>query len=169
MNTSVLILLIFISIAISFSYGFFAGVFEYFPYSELNNIKQNVLDENVYDSAENNIIPNFNLLIDIKNTSDIQNKKNSLIQFIWKNEFPSMQPTQIDYTITDENYQDLKNLKNIEQLRIEMKHGVNSIVYHFIPEKSNNKLILYHQGHGGDFLLGKNTIQYFLENRRKFS
>ena len=164
MKTFVLILLIFISITISFSYGFFAGVFEYFPYSELNNIKQNVLDENIYDSAENNIIPNFNLLIDIKNTNDIQNKKNSLIQFIWKSEFPSIQPTQIDRIITDDNYQDLKNLKNIERLSIEMKHDVNSIVYHFIPEKSNNKLIIYHQGHGGDFLIGKNTIQFFLEN-----
>ena len=44
-----------------------------------------------------------------------------------------------------------------------MKYGINSISYLFIPEKSNGKLILYHQGHGGDFILGKRTIQFFLD------
>ena len=45
-----------------------------------------------------------------------------------------------------------------------MEHGINSIAYLFIPYESNNKLIIYHQGHDGDFLLGKNTIQFFLKN-----
>ena len=44
-----------------------------------------------------------------------------------------------------------------------MEYGINSISYLFIPEQSNEKLILYHQGHGGDFLLGKDTIQFFLD------
>jgi hypothetical protein len=44
-----------------------------------------------------------------------------------------------------------------------MEYGINSVSYLFIPEQSNEKLILYHQGHGGDFILGKNTIQFFLD------
>ena len=44
-----------------------------------------------------------------------------------------------------------------------MEYGINSISYLFIPEQSNEKLILYHQGHEGDFLLGKDTIQFFLD------
>ena len=43
-----------------------------------------------------------------------------------------------------------------------MDYSVNSIAYHFHPINSNNKLIIYHQGHRGDFILGKNTIQFFL-------
>ena len=50
----------------------------------------------------------------------------------------------------------------VDQLNIEMEYGVNSISYLFIPESSNNKLIIYHQGHGGDFYKGKETIQFFL-------
>ena len=44
-----------------------------------------------------------------------------------------------------------------------MEYGVNSLAYLFIPESSNNELIIYHQGHGGNFFKGKDTIQYFLE------
>ena len=44
-----------------------------------------------------------------------------------------------------------------------MEYGINSISYLFIPEQSNEKLILYHQGHGGDFILGKKTIEFFLD------
>ena len=44
-----------------------------------------------------------------------------------------------------------------------MEYGINSVSYLFLPEQSNEKLILYHQGHGGDFLLGKDTIQFFLD------
>ena len=45
-----------------------------------------------------------------------------------------------------------------------MEHEVNSIPYLFIPEYSNDKLIIYHQGHAGDFYKGKETIQFFLEH-----
>ena len=44
-----------------------------------------------------------------------------------------------------------------------MEYGINSISYLFIPKQPNEKLILYHQGHGGDFLLGYDTIQFFLD------
>ena len=53
---------------------------------------------------------------------------------------------------------------SLEKLSIEMKHGVNSIVYIFHAEKSNNELIIYHQGHSGGFINGKSTINYFLNN-----
>ena len=29
--------------------------------------------------------------------------------------------------------------------------------------KALEKLILYHQGHGGDFILGEDTIQFYLQ------
>ena len=45
-----------------------------------------------------------------------------------------------------------------------MEHGVNSIAYFFTPHESNNKLIIYHHGHAGDFVLERNTITFFLNN-----
>ena len=65
--------------------------------------------------------------------------------------------------INDEINKALVGVDVIDQLNIEMEYGVNSISYLFIPESSNNKLIIYHQGHGGDFFKGEKTIQYFLE------
>ena len=45
-----------------------------------------------------------------------------------------------------------------------MEHGINSIAYFFTPYESNNKLIIYHHGHAGDFSLEKNTLASFLNN-----
>ena len=44
-----------------------------------------------------------------------------------------------------------------------MEYDVNSISYLFVPESNNNRLIIYHQGHAGDFYKGKDTIQFFLD------
>jgi hypothetical protein len=44
-----------------------------------------------------------------------------------------------------------------------MDYNVNSIAYHFRPKEKNNKLVIYHQGHRGDFFLGIDTIQGLLK------
>ena len=77
---------------------------------------------------------------------------------------PTKLPISITENFVDDNFSDLENLKQLDKITIEMEHGVNSIAYFFIPHEQNNKLIIYHQGHDGDFLLGKNTIQFFLKN-----
>jgi len=107
-------------------------------------------------------------LIKIDNKSDIDEKKNFLMEFFWdvgtlhsiisKSSLP-----QVESDISDSRYDDFQNLKRIDRLTVRMEHGINSISYLFIPEQSNGKLILYHQGHSGDFILGKNTIQFFLD------
>ena len=43
-----------------------------------------------------------------------------------------------------------------------MEYGINSIAYLFLPENSNGKIIIYHQGHDGDFIIGKENINFFL-------
>ncbi len=43
-----------------------------------------------------------------------------------------------------------------------MEYDVNSTSYLFLPENPNDELIIYHQGHDGGFINGKNTIQFFL-------
>lgn len=72
-----------------------------------------------------------------------------------------MVPNSID-TVNDKNFIELHNLKKLEQFNIIQKHNINSTGYKFHLTKSNNRLVLYHQGHSGDFLIGKKTIAYFL-------
>ena len=45
-----------------------------------------------------------------------------------------------------------------------MEFGAQSIGYLFHPRSSNSRLIIYHQGHGGDFILGVDTIKFFLRH-----
>jgi len=149
-----------------FIYGVFVGTYKIFPYDELNSVKSITLNEKTIPDQQNTIYENnVNELIQIKDNNDISKLRNNLTNFIWKNNgFPdSKLPASVNLDISNSLYDDFSNLKRIDQLNIEMEYGVNSISYLFIPESSNDKLIIYHQGHGGDFYKGKDTIQYFLE------
>ena len=159
------IILLLSAFVIIFFIGLFVGVYKYFPYSELNNIKNQLelktseIDDNSLDNL------NLNNLITIQNTTELKEKRNQLIEFIWKtNSLPKQLPNIIDNDISDERFNAVSNLKQIDRLNIEMKHGLSSVVYVFLPENSNGSVILYHQGHSGGFINGKSTIQKFLDN-----
>jgi uncharacterized alpha/beta hydrolase family protein len=165
MKKNILILIIILIISV-FIYGVFVGTYKIFPYDALDSIKSIILNEKIKSNPQNMVYENnVSELIHIKNKNDIFKLKNDLINFIWKNNgFPdSKLPDSVDMNISNSLYDDFLNLERIDQFNIEMEYGVNSISYLFTPESSNNKLIIYHQGHGGDFYKGKETIQFFLE------
>ena len=165
MKKNILILIIILIISV-FIYGVFVGTYKIFPYDELNSVKSITLNEKTIPDQQNTIYENnVSELIQIKDNDDISKLKNNLIDFIWKNNgFPNSKlPASVNQDISNSLYDDFSNLKRIDQLNIEMEYDVNSISYLFIPESSNDKLIIYHQGHGGDFYKGKATIQHFLE------
>jgi len=165
MKKNILILIIILIIFI-FIYGVFVGTHKIFPYDALDSIKYIILNEKI-NSDQQNVVYENNVreLIHIKNTDDIFKLKNKLIDFIWKNNgFPNSKlPDSINLNISNPLYEDFLNLKRIDQLDIEMEYGINSVSYLFIPESSNNQLVIYHQGHDGDFSKGKETIQFLLE------
>jgi hypothetical protein len=165
MKKNILILIIILIISV-FIYGVFVGTYKIFPYDALDSIKSITLNEKIKANQENMVYENnVGELINIKNSDDVFKLKNNLIDFIWKdNGFPdSKLPNSVNLDISNSLYDDFLNLERIDQINIEMEYGINSISYLFIPESSNNKLIIYHQGHGGDFYKGKKTIQFFLE------
>ena len=154
-------------IIVAFSYGIVVGLYEYFPYEELNQVKKTIFDEG--DDVPNNTstrLEKFDVssIIGIETREDLTYKKDSLIKYIWKDQMPTELPTSIEENFIDDNFSDLKNLKQLDKITIEMEYGVNSIAYFFIPHESNNKLIIYHHGHAGDFMLEKNTLAFFLNN-----
>jgi len=165
MKKNILILIVILLISV-FIYGVFVGTYKIFPYDALDSIKSITLNEKIKSDQQSMVYENnVSELIHIKNKNDIFKLKNDLINFIWKNNgFPdSKLPNTVNVDISNSLYDDFVNLERIDQLNIEMEYGINSISYLFIPESSNNKLIIYHQGHGGDFSKGKDTIQFFLE------
>ena len=154
-----------------FFYGLSVGVYNIFPYEFLDSSKDILSGQK---TIENNQFVNqadIDSLIKIDNKSDIDQKRNFLTEFFWNVESTTFKRIpagyipvpEVESDISDSRYNNFQNLLRIDRLTVEMEYGINSVSYLFIPEQSNEKLILYHQGHGGDFILGKDTIQFFLD------
>lgn len=104
-------------------------------------------------------------LISIKQPRDVSKRRNELIKFLWGSpELPLSLPTTVEKHFRDSRYDGVGSLRNIDRLVMTMDYGLKSYAYHFIPQQPNNRLILYHQGHRGDFILGKKQIGQFIEN-----
>jgi len=147
-----------------FFYGIAVGHYEIFPFDLIQNSKSLVL--NNFEKEQNDILiyeENIDSLILINSENDVIKKTEALSNFIWNDQVPYSSTILVDENIIDERYQNLSNLKSIYKLDISMEYDVHSIAYLFLPENSNDKLIIYHQGHGGDFILGKDTIDFFLD------
>jgi hypothetical protein len=164
---SVSILLIITLLTSIFLVGVYVGSYKIFPYYFLDDIKEIIIDEKILSDSSVYPVPNqdnLKSILSINDVTDIQEKRQKLIEFIWKSEKLSYEliPTNIQKNIVTEEFEKLNNLQQIDKLTIEMEFGVNSISYLFIPDSSNEKLVIYHQGHGGGFENGKKTIEVFL-------
>ncbi|HUT29650.1 MAG TPA: hypothetical protein VMX13_07655 [Sedimentisphaerales bacterium] len=108
-----------------------------------------------------------NSLINIGSAADIAARRQALIRYIWGGKgFPAQKlPAEVKQDIKDERYAELFNagLRQIDRITVNMDYGLESVIYHFIPKTPNNKLIIYHQGHRGDFIQGIDTIRAFIE------
>ncbi|NDF26996.1 MAG: hypothetical protein EB153_05485 [Nitrosopumilaceae archaeon] len=156
---------------LAFSYGLFVGAYKIFPFDVINHTKEVIFGDKA--KQEHTTINKFSYdtnvknLIRIHNEQDITNKRNELINYVWSGHgLPeSAMPQNVKENISDSRYHDLTNLQRIDKITYEMDYGVNSISYMFVPKESNNKVVVYHQGHDGDFYAGKDTIEYFLKNK----
>ena len=116
-------------------------------YSQITNSDDTKID-NLINLNENEIYE----LIDL-DSKNIQTTKTHLINYLWPNSNSpfTIFPSKVETNILDTKYSDLNNLKQIDKITITMDHNLISIAYLFLPIQSNNELIIYHQGHSGDF------------------
>lgn len=153
-----------ISSIVIFIFGIFIGMTstgdELKSFSpQLKNYVSN-LQEN-----DTKFVPSITNQITFKNQSEISERKSLLINFIWNSEtIPLKFPDLIETNYQDSRFNDIRNLKQIDKISIFMENGLNSYSYLFHPEQSNGKLIIYHQGHSGGFINGKNTIDKFVNS-----
>ena len=147
--------------------GFFYGILienrKFFPYWKLINIKEFIeqtlgaeTDEiAIYESEVESLIS--------VNRNNVDSLRKELIKIIFGYPYlPESQPDTI-YRITDKNYDDFENLDYIEQFEITQRYKIQSIGYIFHPKKPNNRLMLYHQGHRGYFIIGKKALKQFIK------
>lgn len=108
---------------------------------------------------------NVNALISIHDKDKATARRAELVSFIWgSNGLPKEQPASVEKAIHDERYAKLDNLQQIDRVTVNMEWGLTSTAYHFIPAQANGKLIIYHGGHDGDFIVAKDLIAFFLKN-----
>ena len=168
MRNLVLIPSLIVLMGIIFIFGLTVGVYKIFPYEIFDSSADLIKKETSVKNNQFITQTDLNSLVKIDKESSIDQKRNDLIEFFWN--VGSLERVQhdgqlpeVESDISDSRYSNFQNLKQIDKLTIEMEHGINSVSYLLLPEKSNEKLILYHHGHDGDFLLGNDTIQFFLE------
>jgi hypothetical protein len=110
-----------------------------------------------------------NSLIHIQDSDDILKVRSNIIKFLWKRDkLPVTMPTKINKDISPPSYFDAfkkSNLKQVDEIIIDMDLDFTSTVYHLQPIKSSNKLLVYHLGHSWDINAngGNKVIASFLE------
>ena len=138
--------------------------YEIFPYVNMLDLFRTLFISNSLQDDSQIFDVDPSSLITIHNKEDVIQKRNSLINYIWKGQyFPTQTlPTKIEREINESQFADLTNISHIDKITISMKYDVNSYSYLIVGKNDNQKLVIYHHGHAGDFMLGKNTIQNLL-------
>ncbi|MEN8229194.1 MAG: hypothetical protein ABFS38_13630 [Bacteroidota bacterium] len=158
MNKRSIILLLFV-----FAAGFSLSHFEIFPFS-----KKATSDEEIAPVNSEQTTPFYDytkieldeiISVSPENASAIRSKTTHII--FGTPQLPSGVPDSV-YSITDTLYNDISNLKSIEQYKVIQNYNIHSVGYIFHPREENHRLFIYHQGHNGDFLLGKHVIEFFV-------
>jgi hypothetical protein len=105
-------------------------------------------------------------LISIRSRSDVSRLRRALIHFIWgKQNIPKrILPSKITKDYSDQRYAELFDgtLSRIDHIVVKMEFDLKSHIYHFIPQHENGNLILFHQGHDGDFFRNIRIIRKLL-------
>lgn len=106
--------------------------------------------------------------IHIQTSADIYAVRNRIVDFIWRRSgMPGRLPDQVTKKVSAERYLNTSNFSNlgrIDSLVTVMDHNFNSTAYLLHPVTSNNRLLIFHQGHSQTLNEngGNETIKYFL-------
>ncbi|CAN5408368.1 hypothetical protein BH11BAC1_BH11BAC1_21500 [soil metagenome] len=142
-------------------YGILVGRYGYFPFSVLKNVQDSYQGEEKR-APHNFSKPDIQKLISV-NRGNIDSIRMVLTDLIFDTTvIPASLPDTV-YAITDVQYTELDNLESMDCFEVRMKYGINSKGYIFHPKQSNDRLLIYHEGHKGDFINGKNAIARFLK------
>jgi hypothetical protein len=94
---------------------------------------------------------------------DAGRQRRVLIEFLWGvPELPSALPLRVDREHVDDRFRQVPGLAAIDRLVVSMDYHLQSFVYHFRPQDPNNRVVVYHYGHGGGFEMDTRSIAAFL-------
>ena len=94
----------------------------------------------------------------INSKEDLSKQRKRLEEFIVNRKIYS---TKVIENWEDEYYSSMRNLDRIDKFIFANSEKINSNAYLFLPKKTTNKLLIFHQGHGGDFKISYKTLEFF--------
>lgn len=146
-----------------FVLGIFIGHKRYLHFDYQKIISSNeVPQESILNKLDSKGLINR---IRIHDQNDIQNFRKKLIKIVWDKEgFPYQKlPDTVIKNVRAQQYPGLQNVKQINKIIDTLEYGFVSNIYHFIPENGdNNKVMIYHHGHGGIVPEGLHTFDSLL-------
>ncbi len=152
-------------LALAMLYGIMVAKFKLPPYHLIQPLYRVLIAETNLEIPKEYFETDVTKLISIRDSQDIARLRDTLISFLWgQPKLPSFLPSAIVKGFKDNRYNDIPSLSRIDKLSIVMEFGLESHVYHFIPKTPNNKIVLFHRGHGGDFYKSKEQISEFLDS-----
>ena len=76
-------------------------------------------------------------------------KRRALVRYLWGDAgFPAQRMPSVVVTNEPSPVKQLTNLARVDEFRIDMAPGLQGLAYHFIPQRSNQELVVVHHGHG---------------------
>ncbi len=120
----------------------------------------------ILQESERRVLTDALIRLERISPRELAAKRQRLIEFIWKEAgFPSVKhPHAIAKDFSDSRFALLDDLASVQRIEVLMEFGVNSVIYLFRPHDANGQLLIYHQGHDGGFLLGLDTIHFFVQH-----
>ncbi|MBD3378469.1 hypothetical protein GF406_25805 [candidate division KSB1 bacterium] len=156
-----------VSFSLSFLFGFFSPLWTdpacASPLQEQQ--KEEKIPKEFLQTPEEYFQTEVSKLITIQDPSDVRRLRTKLITLLWGNPvLPSEGVDSVMQNYTDERYADIQSLKSISKMVVKMEFGLESHIYHFNPTVPKNHIVIYHQGHRGDFIKSKEQIGFFLDH-----
>lgn len=100
----------------------------------------------------------------IRSHGDAVQVRARVVSALWgKSVIPKVPPPHVVCRLQDPRFEDIHGLESMDELVVRMDFGIESRVRHFRPRIPSGRLVLYHQGHDGDYDQGKEMIRALLD------
>ena len=157
---------------LGYSYGFLSYRLKLPPYTLFMKTYLSALELKNQDHSEQDVDDSryvskegVEKKLQIRDASGAGVKRVELIEILWGESGKPVR-TQLSYTenIHTDRYGGLTALTRVDALTVVMDYEIESKLHLLHPSNTNGELIIYHQGHGGDFIEGKKLIGQLLES-----
>ena len=86
--------------------------------------------------------------ITVHSRREVEEKRRALIQYTWGTDgFPERRLPDVVQTNVVSPVKQLSHLARVDEIRIEMRTGLQGLAFHFVAERPNRELVVVHHGH----------------------